>query len=104
MRNPRLPYRIEYDPEADEHLAALTARDAATVLDTVLRQLAHQPAVTTRNRRRMRQNPVAPRELRIGRLRVYYDVQEAPEKVVTVRAVGVKQRNRVRIGGKEIDL
>lgn len=99
-----MAYRIEYDPDAEDHLAALTARDETTVLDSVPRQLAHEPLVVTRNRKPMRSNPVAPWELRIGRLRVYYDVEEEPEKVVTIRAVGIKDRNRVRIGGKEIDL
>jgi len=60
--------------------------------------------VVTRNRKSMRPNPVAPWELRIGRLRVYYDVQEEPERVVTIRAVGIKERNRVYIGGTEIEL
>jgi hypothetical protein len=52
----------------------------------------------------MRPNPIAPWELRIGDLRVYYDVAEAPEPVVDIRAVGIKDRNVIRIGGKEIDL
>lgn len=52
----------------------------------------------------MRPNPVAPWELRIGTLRVYYDVQEEPEQVVKVRAVGVKYRNRLRIGDEVIEL
>ena len=99
-----MAYRIEYDPEAEDHLAALTARDESIVLDSVVRQLEHQPTVVTRNRKPMRPNPLAPWELRIGRLRVYYDVQEEPEAVVTIRAVGFKDRNRLRIGGKEITL
>ena len=68
------------------------------------KQLVHEPAVETRNRKPMRPNPVAPWELRIGNLRVYYDVEEEPEPVVYVRAVGVKQRNRVRIGKEVIEL
>jgi len=52
----------------------------------------------------MRPNPVAPWELRIGNLRVYYDVEAKPEPVVYVRAVGVKLRHRVRIGGEVIEL
>ena len=52
----------------------------------------------------MRPNPVAPWELRIGNLRVYFDVEEEPEPVVFVRAVGIKVRNRVRIGSDVIDL
>jgi len=52
----------------------------------------------------MRPNPLAPWELRIGALRVYYEVKEEPELVVSVLAVGVKDRNVVRIGGEEIAL
>ena len=74
------------------------------VFDTVDEQLVHQPAVETRNRKPMRPNPLGPWELRIGDLRVYYDVQEEPEKVVTVLAVGIKIGNRVFIGGEEVEL
>lgn len=52
----------------------------------------------------MRPNPIAPWELRVGTLRVYYDIEEEPEELVTVLAVGIKDRNRVLIGGKEIEL
>jgi hypothetical protein len=31
-------------------------------------------------------------------------VDERPEQVVSVRAVGVKTRNRVRIAGEEVEL
>jgi len=74
------------------------------VFDAVDDQLAHEPAVETRNRKPMRPNPLAPWELRIGELRVYYEIAEDPEQVVTIVAVGVKDRNRVLIGGKEIKL
>ena len=102
MRRPA--YRIEYAAEAEEHLSALTAREATTVLDTVPRQLNHEPTVRTRNRKPLETNPVAPWELRIGHLRVYFDVEEEPERVVKVRAVGLKDRNRVLIGGEEVEL
>jgi mRNA-degrading endonuclease RelE of RelBE toxin-antitoxin system len=98
------PYRIDYSPEAVDHLAALTARESATVLDVVGRQLEYEPTRATRNRKVLRANPVAPWELRIGELRVYYEVREQPERVVVVKAVGVKDRNRVRIGGEEVEL
>lgn len=58
----------------------------------------------TRNRKPMRPNPVAPWELRIGKLRVYYDVADIPESTVYIRAVGIKYRKRVIIGGEEIQL
>jgi mRNA-degrading endonuclease RelE of RelBE toxin-antitoxin system len=97
-------YTIQYSPETEEHLAALTARQRSMVFDAVDEQLMHQPSVETKNRKPMRPNPLAPWELRIGKLRVYYDVEEVPEKLVTILAVGIKERSRVWIAGEEIDL
>jgi mRNA-degrading endonuclease RelE of RelBE toxin-antitoxin system len=99
-----VPYEIEYSPASEEHLRALTARQRTTVFDSVEQQLTHQPDVETRNRKPMRPNPIAPWELRIGNLRVYYDIEEQPEPRVTVVAVGKKFRNRVTIGGEEVEL
>jgi mRNA-degrading endonuclease RelE of RelBE toxin-antitoxin system len=100
----RPPYKIEYAPETEKHFEWLTARDSAIVLDTVPRQLSYEPTVRTRNRKPLEASPLAPWELRIGRLRVYFDVEEEPERVVKIRAVGVKDRNRVLIGGEEVEL
>ncbi|MGH2374381.1 MAG: type II toxin-antitoxin system RelE family toxin [bacterium] len=99
-----MTYRIEYSPEAEEHLRVLTARQRVIVTDTIDRRLDRRPTVRTRNRRPMRPNPVAPWELRIGSLRVYYDVSEEPERVVCILAVGVKRRNRLRVGKRVIKL
>lgn len=74
------------------------------MLDAVDEQLAYQPIVETKNRKPMRPNPLAPWELRIGNLRVYYDVEEEPEAVVYINAIGVKERNQVRIAGEIYDL
>jgi mRNA-degrading endonuclease RelE of RelBE toxin-antitoxin system len=97
-------YVIEYSPEAEDHLRWLTTRQQRIVLDAVDRQLLDQPNVETRNRKPMRPNPVAPWELRIGNLRVYYELKDEPEFIVTVLAVGIKERNQVRIGGERITL
>jgi mRNA-degrading endonuclease RelE of RelBE toxin-antitoxin system len=99
-----LPYPIEYSPDAEEHLRALTVRQQRIVLDAVDSQLMHRPAGETRNRKPMRPNPLAPWELRIGNLRVYYDVAEEPEPVVFIRAVGIKERNKLRIGREVVEL
>jgi len=97
-------FTIEYSPETEDHLNALSARQRAVVLDRVDRQLVHQATVETRNRKPMRPNPIAPWELRIGALRVYYDVTESLEPTVLIRAVGIKRRDRIFIGGEEIEL
>ena len=74
------------------------------MLDSLEARLAFGPTVETRNRKRLRPNPVAPWELRLGHLRVYFDVEEEPKRVVRIHAVGIKDRNRVLIGGEEVEL
>ena len=97
-------YRIEYAPEAEDHLRVLTARQRAVVLDAVDKQLSFQPTVRTKNRKPLRPNLLAPWELRIDTLRVYYSIEDAPEFVVYIHAVGIKKRNQVWIGKEVIDL
>ena len=97
-------FRIEYALATISHLKALTARQQSIVLDGVARYLAVDPMVETRNRKPMRPNPLAPWELRLGDLRVYFDVVIEPEPVVVVLAVGVKERKAVRIGKAVINL
>jgi mRNA-degrading endonuclease RelE of RelBE toxin-antitoxin system len=96
-----VPYRIEFSPEAVDHLDGLTARQRSSVLDAIERQLLYQPRVETRQRRPLRPNPLAEYRLRVGDLRVYDDVRHA---IVLIKAVGIKLRNRVLVGGKEIEL
>ena len=99
-----LAYVIEYSPESEDHLRFLTTAQQRRTLDTVDRQLRHQPNLETRNRKPMRPNPIAPWELRIGEIRVYYDVIESPHPVVSVLAIGLKKGNVVRIGGEIVSL
>ncbi|MEG5059096.1 type II toxin-antitoxin system RelE/ParE family toxin [Microcoleus sp. A2-C5] len=99
-----MSYQIEYTDAAIEHLKFLTTRQQRTVLDTVDEQLKYEPLVETRNRKPMEPNSLATWELRIGNLRVYYDVEVNTVSVVYIQAVGVKNRNRVRIGQEEIEL
>ncbi len=99
-----MKYRIEYSPDTEDHFRVLTTRQQVTVLDTVEKQLQYQPDVETRNRRPMRPNPIAPWELRIGNLRVYYDIEDDPEYAVYIRAIGIKERSSVRIGKEVIKL
>jgi mRNA-degrading endonuclease RelE of RelBE toxin-antitoxin system len=99
-------YDIRFGDEAAEHMAELTARQRARVLDAVDRQLLHEPTKETRNRKRMQPDKtpfIAPWELRVDELRVYYDVEEEPRAVVKITAVGIKVRNRILIAGREIE-
>lgn len=95
-----MPYDVIFEPDAMDHLRTLSARDRATVFDTVEKQLTFEPAVETRQRKRLRPNPLAPWELRIGTLRVFYDISEE-RKEVRVVGVGRKRGNTLFIAGRE---
>jgi mRNA-degrading endonuclease RelE of RelBE toxin-antitoxin system len=99
-------YRIDFTEQADEHIAQLTARRRARLLDAIGMQLLHEPTTETRNRKPMQVDKkpfIAPWELRVDDMGVFYDVQEEPEPVVVVEAVAIKHHNRLTFGGKEIE-
>ena len=99
-----MAYEIVYSPEAVDHLDEFARKDQVMVLDQVDQQLIHQPILATRKRKVLRPNPIAPWELRLGNIRDFYDVQETPKQVVTIKAVGVKRHNELWIGGERIAL
>jgi len=87
-----MPFDIKFAADVRRYLEALTARERSTVLEGLERQLLHEPLVETRNRKPLRPNPVAPWELRIGNLRVFYEV--VPGDPGVVRIVGSREEGR----------
>jgi mRNA-degrading endonuclease RelE of RelBE toxin-antitoxin system len=98
-----MAHKIEFSEDAEGHLKKLTARERGIVLDAIDDQLTHQPREPTRNRKLLRENPLASWELRVGDWRVFYNVDEAEELVIVV-AVGFKKHNTLFIEGKEFNL
>jgi len=72
------------------------------VLDAIKVQLRYEPLRETRNRKQLRPNPLAPWELRVGSLRVFYEVDTREPDLVNVLAIAIKKGNRLIIAGKEI--
>ena len=99
-----MAFAIIYSPEAVDHLKALPKATRARVVDQVEEQLTHEPKLPTRKRKVLRRNPIAPWELRLGNVRVFYDVQDEPAPLVKIAAVGIKQHNQLWIGKERIDL
>jgi mRNA-degrading endonuclease RelE of RelBE toxin-antitoxin system len=97
-------YRIQFTSSAEKHFAQLTAREQAIVLNAVKVQLRHEPKKETRNRKVLRPNPLAPWELRVGFLRVFYEVDALESDVVNVLAIGIKKGSRLLVSGKEIKI
>ena len=85
-------FRIEFAESVVDDLAGLSVFDRKRVLDRLEEQLKHQPTRETRNRKVVLgltppwEHEVPIWQLRIGELRVFYDVNEATA-CVTIRAI-----------------
>ncbi|MFN7919411.1 MAG: hypothetical protein U0Q16_04900 [Bryobacteraceae bacterium] len=99
-----MAYELRFAAATKEHFNALTAPERATVFEAIERQLLFEPLVETRNRKPLRPNPIAPWELRIGDLRVFYEVEAGGEPVVRILVIGKKIRNSLIVGGQELKL
>lgn len=93
-------FQIELDPEAREDLRCFRKNERVRIQDEMEAQLLHQPAVPTRKRKHLRPGHLSEWELRLGTVRVFYDVDVAAS-LVKIMAVGYKERDRLFFRGKE---
>lgn len=96
-------FELAFTESAIDDLRYLSKTDQNLILDTVEQQLLQEPLTVTRNRKPLRPNDISTWELRIGQYRVFYDV-DTENNVVTVKAVGWKEHNKLFIRGKEFEL
>lgn len=104
----RQPYSLVYAPQVKYHLRAIERQHYSLIRRTLEEQLPFEPDVETRNRKPLRQPAVfeAQWELRFGpdnRFRVFYEIDREDRKVY-ILAIGVKERDRLFIGGEELEL
>ena len=97
-----MAYEIQFVSSAKGQLDAFEVAARTGIIAAIEEQLSNEPRIETRNRKRLRPNPLAPWELRVGNVRVFYDVEESAK--VTILAIGTKDRNKLYIEGKEIQL
>lgn len=95
-----MPFTVDFAPSAADDLAVFEKHEQTRILDRIAIQLPHQPMVETRNRKPLEPNSLGEWEFRIGKFRVFYDVDEACA-AVKVKAVGCKEHNKLYIRRKE---
>lgn len=96
-------YRIEVTEEAKGDLSYYAAFERKIIVSGIREQLTHQPHVETKNRKLLRDNPIASWELRVGKYRVFYEMEDTTS-TVSVVSVGHKEHNVLVIRGKEVQL
>jgi mRNA-degrading endonuclease RelE of RelBE toxin-antitoxin system len=99
-----MAYGVDFTVEALLDLDSLSRREEALIRASIPAYLVQEPTVRYRKRKAMDANPLGARwELRLGELRVYYDIDQAAQTVRILR-VGRKQRERVYLRGVATDL
>lgn len=84
-------------------LSYYTAFERKLVVSGIREQLTHQPLLEKKNRKSLRDNPIASCELRVGKYRIFYEVKE-PAQSVSIVSVGHKEHNTLFIRGQEVQI
>jgi hypothetical protein len=102
----RRPYGLLYAPEVRQHVATIETKYHGLIRRAIVEQLGATPDRQTRNRKPLEYVPGpfgSTWELRCGpdnRFRVFYEVATDAQEV-WILAIGVKDRDRLLVGGKE---
>ncbi|UBF26471.1 type II toxin-antitoxin system RelE/ParE family toxin [Kovacikia minuta CCNUW1] len=101
-------FALIFAPEVVSHLQVIDKKYHSLIRETIAKQLAYTPLEVTRNRKPLEQPAPfgATWELRFGtqnRFRVFYEVDTA-EKRVLILAISVKDREKLVVGGEEVEL
>jgi len=106
--SPQTPYYIIYAPITREHLRFIDRKYYSLIQNTIAERLFHDPMEENRNRKPLKKTVFeeAAWEIRFGpesTFRVFYDIKVS-EREVHILAIGIKLRNKLSIGGEEINL
>jgi mRNA-degrading endonuclease RelE of RelBE toxin-antitoxin system len=93
-----MEYTVSITDEADQHMRSFSAREQRIIEAAVFARLRHQPTLESKAIKRLRPNPLAEFELRIGDFRVLYNVEVENSEVVLL-VVGRKVGNTLVVGG-----
>ena len=96
-------YEVEFTAEARDDLKELRKADQVAVMAAIESQLKDQSTQETRHRKKLRPNPIAEWELRVGQFRVFYNV--VPDaQTISIEAVGFKVGNVLFIRNERREL
>jgi mRNA-degrading endonuclease RelE of RelBE toxin-antitoxin system len=93
-----MAFDIVITDDAEAQMNALSARQQRILDAAILAKLQHDPATPTRAIKRLRPNPLAEFELRVGDLRVLYNIEGTQ---VVLLVIGRKEGNKLIVAGEE---
>ena len=93
-----MAYHISITADAEFQWRSLPTRQQRLLEAAIQARLVHQPTTPTKAVKKLRPNPFAEYELRVGDLRVLYNVEETE---VVLLLVGRKVGNKLIVKGAE---
>ncbi|MBI4688690.1 MAG: addiction module toxin RelE [Nitrospirae bacterium] len=104
----RHKFELLYAPVTQLHLKTIERKYYSLIRNAIEDELQFEPDIETKNRKPLKRQVTfeAEWELRFGpdnRFRVFYDI-DMESREVYILAIGIKERNRLFIGGKEVKI
>jgi mRNA-degrading endonuclease RelE of RelBE toxin-antitoxin system len=102
-----MQFRVTATPSADEDLAYFKVFEQRIIVGAIRVHLVSDANIETNRRKRLTDHPLASWELRVGKYRVFYELEEheLEEKgTVKIVAVGHKEHNALFVRGREVEL
>jgi mRNA interferase RelE/StbE len=97
-----MKYEIVFAPEAVQDFKRLSARDRSIVRDAIERHLRYEPEKISRSRiKRLRGISRPQYRLRVGAVRVFYDVAEQAVEILAIVPKSKAVAWLEEVGGKE---
>jgi len=97
-----MKFDVKLVPSANRDLDYYNAYEQKIILDAISKFLGTDANVHTKRRKQLRQNPVAPWELRVGKYRAFYEIRG--ENLVRVLAIGHKEHNELFIRRESVEI
>jgi mRNA-degrading endonuclease RelE of RelBE toxin-antitoxin system len=86
-------FSICFVPSAHKDLIFYPVARQRIIADSIKRHLTYDANLETRRRKKLIDHPVGPWELRIGDIRVFYDIENDTDAKIT--AIGRKVHNEI---------
>ena len=96
-------FQIELTEEAKRDLSIYPAFERKAITAEIRMQLAHLPLLESKNRKKIRDTPIATWELRAGKYRIFYEA-DAASGTIRIVAIGHMEDNKQFVRGREMKI
>lgn len=97
-----MEYEINITDDAWQDLQYFKAYEQRIIVDAIERYLSRDAETESDHRKKLRPNTLAPWELKTGRYRAFYAIEEI--QTAKIVAIGYKDHNDLFIRGRKVQL